>query len=86
MVADPIPATASSAISLQMQKLPFVNSVSVSQLGFLISAEIRVAQFDKASRRAVYAVEDQILAQFPNFVIEFFLIDVSQPELTGDAN
>ena len=77
--------TLETIVSDKIKSLPHVDGVSVRRNGPVVSVDVEMSKFDKATRRSVYAVERQLAEQYPNHSVDVRLIDKSPENQSRDA-
>jgi len=66
-----------SKLADEIENIDGVRDVRVNRNGAAFSVDIDLLNFDKASRRRVYAKEKDLYREFPNYTFNFCLIDAS---------
>jgi hypothetical protein len=62
----------------ELQGLPNVSGVTVKRNGNLVSVDVELSQFDRASRRRIYSKERELAKYYPAHVLDVRLIDCSE--------
>ena len=62
----------------QFEDLAGVGQVRMSKNGKTLSVQIEVTNFDRTTRRRIYATEREAYKTFPEYSFDFCLVDVSE--------